>query len=67
MGCVYATYLRLTNSSFCLIWARMNHFEAHAVVLSQKVDSRVFRMAILMRRSKMATSGFEILDGFSLV
>ena len=28
MGSVYVTYLRLTNSTFCLIWATMNHFEA---------------------------------------
>ena len=24
MGCVYVTHLRLTNSSFCLIWARVS-------------------------------------------
>ena len=51
MGCVYShvTYLRLTNSSFCLIWARMNHFEPRLIVLSQKVDSKVLRMAIKLK------------------
>ena len=47
MGCVYVTYLRLTNSSFFfLIWVRMNHVEVLLVVLSQKVDSNILRMAI---------------------
>ena len=46
MSCVYVTYVRLTNSTFCLIWATMNHFEARMMVLSQKVDSKVLRMAI---------------------
>ena len=24
MGCLYATYMKLMQSSFCLVWARMN-------------------------------------------
>ena len=46
MGCVYITYMRLMNSSFCLIWARMNHFEPRLMLLSQKVHSKVFRLTI---------------------
>ena len=38
MGCLYVMYLRLKNSSFCLIWAKMNHFEARLVVLLQRVE-----------------------------
>ena len=34
MGCVLVTCLRLTNCR--IIWARMNHFEMHLVVSSQK-------------------------------
>ena len=39
MGCVEVTHLRLTNSRFCVLWARMNHFEAHLIVSSIKVES----------------------------
>ena len=41
MGCVQVSYLRLTSSKFCGIFARMNYFEAHMMALSQKVDSKV--------------------------
>ena len=55
-----------------LIWARINHFEARMMVLSQKVDSKVLRMTITLKyfgekKSKIATPMFGILDGFSLV
>ena len=46
MGCVCEMYFRLTNFSFYLIWARMNHFKARLMVLPQKVDSKVLKMAI---------------------
>ena len=54
--CVHVTYLRLTNSSFCLIWARINHFKARRLRgLTQKVESKVRMMAIsksILLRSK---------------
>ena len=46
MDCVYVTYFRLTNFSFYLIWARVNFFEVRLMVLSQKLNSKVLRMAI---------------------
>ena len=55
------------NSRFCVIWARMNHFETRLMVLSQKVDSKVLRMAIIVReywwreKNKMATEIVQIL------
>ena len=33
------------NSRFCVIWARIHHFETRLMVLSQKVDSKLLRMA----------------------
>ena len=46
MGCVYASYSRLIHFRFCLVLARMNHFEVHLMILSQTVDSKVLRMAV---------------------
>ena len=37
------------NSRLRAIWARMNHFEACLMVLLQKVDSEVLRMAIQLK------------------
>ena len=48
MGTVNVTYFRLTNCSFCLIWARMNFFQARLMVFTKKVDSKVLRMAIFV-------------------
>ena len=47
----------------------MNNFEAHLIVSSRKVDSKVLRMAILVKvflweKGKMANVMLEILDGF---
>ena len=36
----------LTNSRFCVFNVKMNHFEAHLMVSSREVDSKVFSMAI---------------------
>ena len=33
MGFVYVMYWRLSNSSFCLIWARMNYFEGCLMII----------------------------------
>ena len=49
MGCVYVAYSRLTHSSFYLIWDRMNHFEMCLMILSQKVHSKVLRVAIQLK------------------
>ena len=46
MGCVYVTHLKLTNSRFCILYVKMNHFEAHVMVSSRAVDSKVLKMAI---------------------
>ena len=46
MGCVYVTYLRLTNSRFFVFYVKMIHFEAPLMVSSRVVDSKVLRMAI---------------------
>ena len=40
MGWVEATHLRLTNSRFCILCVRMNHFEVHLIVLLWEVDSK---------------------------
>ena len=45
MGCE-VTHLGLTNSRFCVFYTKMNHFEAHLMVSSKIVDSKVLRMAI---------------------
>ena len=49
MGCAYVTQLRLTNSRFCILCVRMNHFEVHRMVSSREVDSKVLGMAILLK------------------
>ena len=50
IGFKNVTNLGLTNSNFCLIqcliWARMDRFEAPLITSSQKVDSKVLRIAI---------------------
>ena len=46
MACPLVTYLRLTNSRFCVFYVKMNHFEAHLMVSLRVVDSKVPRMAI---------------------
>ena len=40
------THLRLTNSRFCFLCVRMNHFETHLMVVPREVDTKVLRMAI---------------------
>ena len=57
------------NIRFCITWAKMNHFEMRFVVLSQKVGSKLLRMASLLKnfdekRSKMAIEIVQILDFF---
>ena len=39
MGYVEVTYFILMNSSYGVIWARINHFETSLMVLSQTIDS----------------------------
>ena len=56
MGCVYTMYLRLTNSSFYLIWARMYHFEARLMVLIVHSDKNLMRM----RRKRGRLQCFKI-------
>ena len=56
----------MMNTWFCIIWARMNHFETCLMVLSQKVDSKLLRMASLWKNineknNKMATEICEIV------
>ena len=46
MDCVYVMYLKLMKSIFRFIWTTMAHFEARLMVLLQKVDSKVLRMAL---------------------
>ena len=43
---IKVTHLRLTNSRFCILYVRMNHFEVHLMVSSREVDTKVLRMAI---------------------
>ena len=33
------------STAFCVIWATINHFETCLMVLSQKVESQLVRMA----------------------
>ena len=42
----WVTHLRLSNSRFCILYAKMKHFESHLMVSSRVVDSKVLRMAI---------------------
>ena len=37
--------LKLMDSIFCIVWARMNHIEMCLMILSQKADSKLLRMA----------------------
>ena len=62
------THLRLTNSRFRVLYVKMNNFEAHLVVSSRVVDSKVLGMAIKFEyffwsKGKMANLMLEILDG----
>ena len=62
-------HLRFTLIFF---YIKMNHFEAHLMVLSRVVDSKVLRMAIQFeyffgQKGKIANVMLEILHGFSLV
>ena len=57
------------NSKFCVIWAGFNHFETRLMVLSQKVESNLLRMASLLKnfaveKGKMASEIVQILDIF---
>ena len=49
----------------------MNHFEAHLIVSSREVDSKVFGMVIrfeyLLIKRQHGELMLEVLDGFSLV
>ena len=42
-------HLRLANSRFYFLCARMNHFEAHLEDSLRGVDSKVLRMAIWLK------------------
>ena len=57
---VYVTFLRLTNSSFCPIWAIMNHFNARLMVVSQKADSKVLKMAIYGSQSTLMKAKWRL-------
>ena len=69
--CIKVTHLKL-NPTFCVIWARINHFEARLMVLSQKNRLQSTQDGNLVevfdeKKIKMATAMLENLDGFSLV
>ena len=56
-----------------VLWARINHFEAHSILPTGLVDTRVFRMTIqfenfffLIKRQNVEWN-VRSLDGFSLV
>ena len=49
MRCLYETCLKLTISRFYVIWAKNNYFEKRLMVLSQKVESKVLRMASYLK------------------
>ena len=36
----------ITNTRFCILYVRMNHFEAYLMIPSGKFDSKVVRIAI---------------------
>ena len=38
--------MRLTNYGLCTFYVKMNHFEAHLMISSGVLDSKVLRMAI---------------------
>ena len=46
MGCAQVTHLRLINSRFAVFYVKLDHFEAHLMVSSRVVDSKVPRMVI---------------------
>ena len=54
-------------------YVKMNHFEAHMMVSSREVDSKILRVPIqfeyffFLTKGKMANVISEILDGFPLV
>ena len=48
MGCAEVTHSRLTDSRFCVLCVRMNHFESHLMVSLREVDFKVLRMAIYL-------------------
>ena len=59
MGCMSAKHLRLTNSRFCVLRAWMIHIEAHLMIASRGVDSKVpsgwqFSWRIWWEKCKMA-------------
>ena len=71
MGCVKVRCLKLTKPRCCVDWARMNHYETCLMVVYQKEEYKVLRMAnisqnILLRKkkSKMATEIVRISDFF---
>ena len=37
---------KIPLNKFCVILAKMNHFETRLIILSQKVDSKVFRIVV---------------------
>ena len=73
MGCAYVTLLRLTNSRFCVLYVRMNHFEAHLMASSWEVDSKLrysgwqLVEVLLWEKGKRVNVMLQILDGFSWV
>ena len=44
--CIEVTHMRLTNSRYCVLWARMDRLEAYLMVSSKEVDSKVLGTAI---------------------
>ena len=63
------TCLRLMNSRFCIIWAGMNHFETRLMVLSQKVETKLLRMAQLKNfdeKKKKKSKMVKISSNFRL-
>ena len=39
-------HLRLTDTIFCVLYVRMNHFEVHLMVSARVADSKVLRITI---------------------
>ena len=70
MGYVELTYLRLTNSRFCFMWARINNFKAcdgftRKWRLQSTQDGNLVKI-FWWEKSKMATVILQILDFFPL-
>ena len=65
MGCI-----RLTDTTFCILYARMNHYELHLMVTSK---SKIFQMnqngnlVIFLIKRQMANVVLEMLASFSLL